>query len=290
MRAVMMTAAALQIAQSPPRLRTSLDVIAVLSMLTTLLFLWLQVLWSPRPSNETSPVHGRLATIRFWRPVHFSQGLRRLEELCELYTRGEYSDRDIRGLVTRRDLVTWITQLALTCAANMVPESLGRANLFRVSQIECDSDGIIIYVRVDSSGFDGIFSANQLTDFVDHKRLRDISVRRQGPGPLLYPAALQCVMSGSPIIQSIRRRNSEFDAPERALGVTHVLAIPLTSDLGSLSLDDPVSITVDMRYALIAGLLMDRTRWYTRTLIRRALALSRVLSASGALSHSPYMP
>jgi hypothetical protein len=271
-------------------LRAVLDAVGVLGTLASLIALALTILWSPRRSNEEPSDGHRLHAIRFWRPSHYSQALGRLDDLCNALSEGAYHPRDERGFVTREDLTGWITKAALTCAANIIPQSLGKANLFRISEVERDAQKKIVSVRVYSSDFDGIFPLSQLVDLVDPHRLRDLSVHREGQSPRDYPAALQCVLLKRPIIQSIKRRSSELDEPERLLGVTHVLGIPVTADLSASKSDDPVSITVDLRFSWPIAWLVDQLGLRRRTLLRRASRIAKILGEHRALTSSAYLP
>jgi hypothetical protein len=246
--------------------------------------------WSPRRSNERPVVGHKIPTVRFWRPRNYNLALGLLNELIERWKNQEFDVQNRRGFVTEYDLVRWILQLALTCAANIVPQSLGKASLFRIGDIETDGDARIISVRVYSFELDGIFSAEQMIDPINATRMRDISISMQRQDGHRYPAALQCVQNGGPTLQSLRERASRFDNPERRLGLTHILAIPLRRDLSGAVRDQPVSITVDLHYAWLVGYLVDKFDLHRRTLVRRADQLAKALSTVSALHRAEYLP
>jgi hypothetical protein len=278
------------LAESLSASQWALAVVAVIGTTASVIGVVLAIAWSPRRSNER-PVTGRIIpSIRFWRPSSYTLALGKLKQFIDRWKDGTFNSRNERGFVTEYDLVRWIIQLALTCAANMVPQSLGKANLFRVSQIERDAAGRVTRVKVYSSEFDGVFSPGQLIDVLDSQLLRDMSLDPQHLKPSDYPAALQCVLSGAPTIQSLRKRASDFDIPERSLGVTHVLGVPLIRDFSGVTPDSPVSITVDLRYFWLVGRLVDRTNLHRRIVLRRALQLASMLADVTALRDPRFLP
>jgi hypothetical protein len=228
-------------------------------------------------------------TVRFWRPRSYNLPLGNLEDFVNRWKRREFETGNNRGWVTEYDLIRWIIQLALTCAANIVPQSLGKANLHRISEIRYDSSGKLALVKVYSSEFDGVFTADQLLDRFNPRRIRDISLVQGGEPRSDYPAALQCVIDKRPIIQSLRQRSSHFDAPERKLGLSHVLAIPLRSDFANGIPDQPVSITVDLHYLRLIGFVTDKFKMH-RTLLRRAGQLSEILLSVDAIHARAFLP
>lgn len=276
----------------PAWLQISLAIIGVISFIFGAIEFSFTIRATPRRRNE-GPVQGKsLGVVRRWRPLHYSLALGHLTEFCQrLKGRAFYDSSDERGRVTEYDLVRWIIHLGLTCAAQMVPQSLGKANLFRVSSINRDTEGRPISVRVYSSEFVGVFSPNQLTDVIDGTYMRDLEFQTQGQGVDEFPAALQCVGKGLPVIQSLRDRRSTFDQPERDLGATHILAIPLISDFRALKkLDQPVSITVDLRFGRLRGWFIDYWDREKLSFYRRAVTLSRILREVQQLSDPQFLP
>jgi hypothetical protein len=121
-------------------IQIAVAIIGIIGFVVTVVQLFLAVQWSPRRANELPQLGRPLKIIRIWRPSHYSLALGYLEEYCQrLISRG-YDLSGKRGYVTEYDLVRWTFQIALTCAAYMVPHSLGKANLFRVSQIVTDAE------------------------------------------------------------------------------------------------------------------------------------------------------
>jgi hypothetical protein len=256
----------------------ALAVLAVLGVVLTAASLVLTIRWSPRKSNE-HPRRGRpLRQIRFWRPLQYALALGYLQDYSERLRSGQYYGGDQRGRVTDSDLTRWIIQIALTCAAQIVPQSLGKANLFRVSDIFYDDEGRSTKVRVYSSEFVGVFSSNQMIDPMNKTFLRNLHFEPSVQSSENYPAALQCLGEGIPIIQALKGRRAAFDEPEKALGATHILAIPLLSSLQSIEQrDQAVSITVDLRYGKVRAWLLEHRDIQKTSIYRRAEQLSRAL-------------
>lgn len=269
----------------PPLIQITVAVIGGIGFLLTLAGLILAVRWTPRRANE-HPRRGRpLRIIRFWRPSHYSLALGYLEDYCNRLINQDYHVGNERGFVTESDLVRWTFQLALTCAAYMVPYSLGKANLFRVSSIISDTESRRTEVRVYSSEFVGVFPARQLADPLDNKRLRNLRLAPNHQTSDQYPAALQCVGDGLPICQSLKNRRAAFDEPEKTLGATHILAIPLVQDLSVLEKpDQATSITVDLHFGHFRKWLVDHRDFQKTTMFRRALKLSQILTPVKQLS------
>lgn len=262
----------------PAWIQIALAVVAGVGFGIGVIELILAIRWSPRRANER-PRRGRpLRIIRFWRPSHYSLALGHLEDYCRRLKNGEYHTGNERGFVTQYDLVRWTFELALTCAAWMVPHSLGKANLFRVSQIITDSQQRRTEVRVYSSEFVGVFSASQLIDSLNGTRLRNLRLSPSNQNSDQYPAALQCAGEGMPIIQSLKGRKATFDEPEKALGATHILAIPLVQELSALNQpDQPASITVDLHFGRFSAWLIDHRDMQKMSVFRRAAQLSDIL-------------
>ena len=269
----------------PAWVQITVAIIGVLGFAVTVVGLFLAVRWSPRRTNERPRIGRPLRIIRFWRPSHYSLALGYLEEYCQQLSRREYHVTDERGYVSESDLVRWSFQIALTCAACMVPHSLGKANLFRVSRIITDGEQRRTEVRVYSSEFVGVFSPRQLADPLDNTRLRNLHLAPNLQSADQYPAALQCVGEGIPIIQSLKNRSTAFDEPEKALGATHIVAIPLVRNLSVLKASDqPTSITIDLHFGRIMGWLLDHRDFQKTTIYRRAARLSKVLTSVEQLS------
>lgn len=269
----------------PAWVQITVAIIGVLGFAVTVVGLFLAVRWSPRRTNERPRIGRPLRIIRFWRPSHYSLALGYLEEYCQQLSRREYHVTDERGYVSESDLVRWSFQIALTCAACMVPHSLGKANLFRVSRIITDAEQRRTEVRVYSSEFVGVFSPRQLADPLDNTRLRNLHLAPTLQSADQYPAALQCVGEGIPIIQSLKNRRTAFDEPEKALGATHIVAIPLVRNLSILKASDqPTSITIDLHFGRIMGWLLDHRDFQKTTIYRRAARLSKILTSVEQLS------
>lgn len=232
----------------------------------------------------------KVRTLRFWRSANFDLALYHLKDLIGRWQRHDYDTDSRRGFVTEYDLIRWIIQLALTCAANIAPQSVGKASLFRIGQIHTD-DGRLVKVRVYSFELDGIFSAHQMIDRMNRKQMRDLSIAPENQSSDTYPAALQCVDRKEMTLQSLRQRGAKSDRPERELGLTHILAIPLRDDLTDAEEDQPVSITVDLRYAKPVAYLVDHTGLHRARLLERAEQLAETLSVvKDALQHSKFLP
>jgi hypothetical protein len=269
----------------PAWVQVTIAIIGGAGLIVGLAELVLAVRWSPRRGNERPRLGRPLRIIRFWRPSHYSLALGHLQDYCRRLTNGDYHAGSERGYVTESDLVRWTFELALSCAAYMIPHSLGKANLFRVSQIITDSHQRRTEVRVYSSEFIGVFSANQLIDVLDSTRLRNLRFAPNHQTSDQYPAALQCVGEGIPIIQSLKNRRATFDEPEKALGATHILAIPLVAELSTLKWpDQPTSITVDLHFGRFTGWLIDHRDMQKTSVFRRAANLSAILMAVEKLS------
>jgi hypothetical protein len=70
-----------------------------------------------------------------------------------------------------------------------------------------------------------------------------------------------------------------MDEPERQFGSTHILAIPLAPSFDSLEYEDqPVSITVDLRYGRIKSFVLRHRTFEKSTLFRRAGDLTDALA------------
>lgn len=273
----MATAAGLAGLVSSPLAQVTLALLSALGFILSVVGVVLTVKLAPRRANE-KPVTGRtLNQIRFWRPSQYSLAIGHLQKFRELLADDVYHKGTERGRVTESDLIRWIIQLGLTCAAHMVPQSLGKANLFRVSQIITDGTGRTTEIRLYSSEFVGVFSVHQLTNLMDETEIRHLYYNEQQSVDN-FPAALQCLVNGSPTVQSLRQRRASFDQPERQLGATHILAIPLFKNLRSVrELDQIVSITVDLRYGRIGGWILDHTDLHKKSLYRRAVNLRDIL-------------
>jgi hypothetical protein len=252
--------------------------LTTLALLGSVLAAWaliVAVRWTPHRANEVHRDGGHLQPIRFWRPSQYSRALLCLTENCDQLQRGQFYSGPQRGRVTESDLVRWIVQHVLTCAAQIVPQSLGKANLFRVSSLGQDEHGVTNAINLYSYEFVGAFSRDQLIADFDPTVLRRLHVDESSRD---YPAALSCVRAHQPIVQSLSPRR--LDHPERQLGTTHILAIPLVLDgvHGVTRQDQVVSITVDLRYGRLGGWLFDRRPFETTTLYSRALRLMRLLT------------
>jgi hypothetical protein len=272
-----------------PVFQAFIVVVGILGTTASVIAVVLAVAWSPRKSNEQPTAIGKLPTIRSWRPRHYSQSLWQLQDFIKRYKTGKFYEKDERSRVTEYDLIRWIIQLSLTCAAYMMPQSLGKANLFRISQFQRDDTGHLKLIRVYASEFDGVFTAHQLMNRLEPTFLRDISYNPQET-QLAVPAALQCVLNNEPVIQSLRRRGTEVDSPEKELGITHVLAIPLIPDFSDIVSDKPVSMTVDLRFDWLTALLVDKLGLYKKTMYRRAMQLEDTLRGIEALTSPQYLP
>jgi hypothetical protein len=172
----------------------------------------------------------------------------------------------------------------------MVPHSLGKANLFRVSTINRDRAGRTVGVRLYSSEFVGVFSTSQLINVYHSTELRNVH-SNDNQSVDQYPAALQCVAEGLPTIQSLASRKSAFDQPERSFGATHILAIPLqTAVTGITHEDQVVSITVDLRYGRLSSWILEHRGLQKLSVYRRAARLADLLSAIPELSDPRFLP
>jgi hypothetical protein len=210
--------------------------------------------------------------------------------LIQRWERGEFDAQSRRGFVTEYDLVRWIIQLALTCSANIIPQSLGKAALFRIGDMEFDGDTRLTSVRVYSFELEGIFSIEQMIDDMNPRHMRNLKISSELADGQNFPAALQCVRDKKPTLQSLRVRASKFDKPERELGLTHILAIPLRRDFSDAVKDQPVSITVDLRFSWFVGYFVDRFGLHKATLFRRAHQLSAALARVSALHKAEFLP
>jgi hypothetical protein len=240
--------------------------------------------------RRSRPGKYRIHTIRFWHRANYNLALQELERMVGHWSRREFDTESRRGFVTEYDLVKWIIQLALACAAAIVPQSLGKASLFRIGEITADEQERISRVRVFSFELTGVFSPEQMHDFADPRRMRDMSIVLDGQDEDHFPAALQCIRNNYPMLQSLRQRDSRFDRPERALGLTHILAIPLRSDLRDAQPDEPVSITVDLHFSRPVAYLVDRCNLHRRILFERSQELMRILSSVNALHEIKFSP
>ena len=128
----------------------------------------------PRKSNEAPSTKGKLRPIRSWHPSQFNRALGELTRFRRLLKEHLFYDGTERGHFTESDRVRWTFQLLLTAAAFMVPESLGKANLFRISSIIRTRDGEnhTTEVRLYSAEFVGVFSIYQLSNTLNRKELR----------------------------------------------------------------------------------------------------------------------
>jgi hypothetical protein len=262
------------------------EVLGILAVVGVFLIAVLVLVRSPNRTNEQASTGQKLHSVRLWQPGHYSLALGHLRVLCQHWKDGEFHPEDVRGRTTEWDIVRWILQLSLTCAASMIPQSLGKANLFRASQVTHNPAGtpeLTLY----SSEFDGIFSVRQLVHPFDHTSLRDV---RYELGSEDYPAAVQCVIDNRPVLQSLQKRALKFDNPERDLGATHVVAIPLVRSFGNVTPDQPVSITVDLRFWPLTSWLVDRFGYRRSTLIRRAEQLAATLSEVDAIRDPRFLP
>lgn len=272
----------------------ALAVLGVLGFVLTVASFVLMIHWSPRKSNELPKLDLPLRSVRFWRPSHYSLAVGYLQEFRDRLKSGAYHTGGERGWVTESDLVRWIIQLGLTCAAQMVPQSLGKANLFRVSSLRRNNRGQIVEVKVYASEFVGAFPLAQLTNHIDQNALRYLAMKEHTNAHQV-PAALQCINKGTPIVHSLRKRHADLDEPERDLGTTHILAIPLFTGVGSIKAQDQVvSITVDLKYGWLMGRWLDRRieqrTLYRTSLYRRAVQLAKLLTDIRQLSDPRFLP
>jgi hypothetical protein len=265
-------------ADIPAGIQGVLTILGVISFLITLIGVILTIRWSPRKANE-APRRGRpVHPVRFWRPSQYALALGYLEDFCQRLQQGSFYSGQERGRVTESDLVRWIIQLSLTCAAQMVPQSLGRATLFRVSQLARDDVGRTTGIRIYSSEFVGVFAPLQMASPFDSTYIRNLHLNEDQHSEEC-PAALQCVLDGFPTIQSLRQRKAAFDEPERSIGATHILGIPLLNGRRSTRQQDQVvSITVDLRFGRLYGWLLDHRDPQKLTIYRRAAQLASLLA------------
>lgn len=259
-------------------IRDSLPILGVAGFVFTVAGVVLTVRLSPRKANE-APLRGRpVRAVRIWSPSQYSLALGYLEDFCQKLRNKFYYSGKERGRVTESDLVRWIIQLSLTCAAQMVPQSLGRATLFRVSSLTSDGDGRTVGIRIYSSEFVGVFSVNQVASVFDGTFLRNLHLN-ENQHTDECPAALQCILEGMPIIQSLARRKAALDEPERAIGATHILGIPLQGGFHVIrDPDQVVAITVELKFGKLRGWLIDRRNPQRLTVYRRATHLARLLA------------
>jgi hypothetical protein len=254
---------------------------------------------SPRKANEAPPAQKHLPTLRLWRPKEYSLAFAYLHDYCEalkskcaepmaaerhgLGHQDQNGKLGARGFVSDTDLVRWTVQQALTCAATLVPRSLGKATLFRVSDIkEFGADDPWLPFRrevsVYSSQFVGVFSPDQLTHPQNSDRIRTFRMGGPDQGDSEVPMALKCLRRSEPLLDELPR-GSAFDAPDRTVGTTHVVAIPLRSRSSELvRWDQPVAITVDLRFRSVRWWWLNKVRFRYRNqnkhpVYRRARAL-----------------
>lgn len=224
-----------------------------------LILTWVTLALSPRKGNETPPVRKRLPTIRLWRPAQFSLAFSYLSDYCENLKNAKYDSR--RGFVSSSDLVRWTISQALTCAATLVPQSLGKATLFRVSTIRSYGKDdpwqpFRREIRIYTSDFVGVFSPSQLSEPRNPNRIRTFLMGGPNQSDSEVPVALKCLRGHEPTMERLPRL-SNFDSPELAVGTTHVLAIPLCSSANDVKREDqPVAITVDLRFSWFRYWLM----------------------------------
>jgi hypothetical protein len=274
----------------PPWVQIALAVIGIAGTILSAWGLAVSLQWSPRRANEEPRKGIPLPPIRFWRPSQYALALGNLLDFTKRLKQHVFYTGKERGHVTESDLVRWIIQLALTCAAQMVPQSLGKANLFRVSSIIRDRAGRTTGVRLYSSEFVGVFSTSQLINVYHSTELRNLYSSDSQPVDK-YPAALQCVAEGLPTIQSLASRKAAFDQPERSFGATHVLAIPLQTAVSGITEEDQVvSITVDLKYGKFGSWLLARRDFQKLSVYRRALRLAELLSDIPELSDPRFLP
>lgn len=262
-----------------------------LGLISLVLFL----LWSPRKSNEKPGSRRSLPSIRVWRPRHYSLGMEYLGDYCKQLADRQYATRFKRGFVSQSDLVRWVLQMALTCAAFIVPQALGKATLFRVSTIRQYGKHDIYQpyrreIRIYASEFVGIFPTNQVTEPTDGTRIRSFLLGGPNQSDSQVPAALKCVRKGEPILEPIAGGTS-FDRPELEQGTTHVLAIPLCGHVKDVAfLDQPVSITVDLRYSRFGKWWASKRDFKKRSIYSRANRLMMSLQMLPELKEPQFFP
>jgi hypothetical protein len=242
---------------------------------------------SPNRRNEQPEELGSLRTIRRWHPTQFSLARGQLKLFHTRLSEREYASGVVRGQVTEGDLYRWSIQQAIACAACIVPQSLGKANLFRVSQLQHDEYGQLVSVSLYSSEFVGVFSPNELIDQLDNRHIRSLRYKKGDTDPTTVPTALQCALEGTPVIHTLDK-DSTLDRPERALGATHILGIPLALKSTAIKFkDQPVSITVELRYGSFRSFLITRRRDrhpLRVPVLRRARELAKELAEVDAFS------
>jgi hypothetical protein len=166
-----------------------------------------------------------------------------------------------RGFVSNTDLVRWTISQALTCAATLVPQSLGKATLFRVSSIrQYGKDDpwqpFRREIRIYSSEFVGVFSPSQLTEPRNPARIRTFLMGGPNQREDEVPVALKCLRAHEPLLELLPSRSS-FDSPELAVGTTHVLALPLYASPSDVRRpDQPVAITIDLHIGWLSNKVM----------------------------------
>jgi hypothetical protein len=254
---------------------------AIIALVGVVFSVWFYL--SPRKANEAPPALKHLPTLRLWRPKEYSLAFAYLNDYCKALKskRAEpvASERNglqvqdekfgARGFVSETDLVRWTVQQALTCAATLVPRSLGKATLFRVSDIKqfTAEDPWLPFrreVSVYSSQFVGVFSPDQLTHPQNSDRIRTFRMGGPDQEDSEVPMALKCLRRGEPLLDELPR-GSAFDSPDRAVGTTHVVAIPLRSRSSELGRwNQPVAITVDLRFRSLRWWWLSKVRFRYR--------------------------
>lgn len=211
---------------------------------------------SPKPK-----VHA----LRRWRPHAFSQALDYIGEYTNAHD-SIASPRESQSDITAKDVYIWGCNLLLTAASHITRYSQGKANLFVVNEAQDNP----AHITLRSQQFVGAFPLQQLTAL------------RKNPSPE-YTYRVMPVSENSATVagKAVRHTRVHFDKIgeqasdlELKLGTTHILAIPLSTDVASLVPGDPAVITIDCRLPPRVRFLKTCRIWHPeRALLARAAKL-----------------
>lgn len=205
----------------------------------------------PNHHNERLRASIKQRSVGVWTVGRFYQSLLQFDDYCDLVNGSMIADSTSDPSVpSAEDLLRFAEAVLLTAAADILPFSQGKANLFRFADCPNTEKREIV-----SSGFIGVFPPSQV---LAGSAFRTLRLDRDHEAT---SAAGECVRLRLPRIFRITKK-SAVSGEEIALGTTHILGIPTQLsmtpgrlDLSRIPIDQPAAITVDLRIIFARPLL-----------------------------------
>lgn len=194
--------------------------------------------------------HERVRPMRFWRERAFTQALDYLNDYHAALDKVSAASQ-----VTPSVIRAWGMDLIVTAASRISRYSQGKASLFEVEEVMAAPFARTL--DLTAPFFVGAFPLGQLKNSAWTPRTQ--KVPESSPTDRLSAAAL-AVLSNRIELQSLRdvKLGSE---PEKQVGTTHILAIPLGPEFHNLREGDVAVVTIDLALPLRVRALRRLNLW-----------------------------